>query len=187
MRKQFQEALPGSEDLHASPQGYVGLPQSFTPLSFSLDYVLPLQPGPFPVIPCLLHPSCSSPQSRHCRVTKPSLLRTPPLIHPHPVFLTQGWSLILILIRTRETFSAPLLWRRKSTNRPPRMEDSGGWGEMLTCLKILESSLSELSCQQLGLSSPFSLQLILATKYLVTENIKQLDVAVVPFLIFKSS
>lgn len=67
------------------------------------------------------------------------------------------------------------------------MEDSGGWGEMLTCLKIIESNLSELSCQELGLPSPFSLQLILATKYLVTENIKQLDVAIVPFLIFKSS
>lgn len=51
MSKQFQEALPGSEDLHASPQGYVGLLQSFMPLSFSLDHGFP----------CSLAPSLSSP------------------------------------------------------------------------------------------------------------------------------
>lgn len=68
---------------------------------------------------CFL-PSSSLLWLRDCLVTQSWLLSAPLCAHPHPMFLTQGWSSILVLMRTRRHFLRTIILRKKEYKPSPK-------------------------------------------------------------------
>lgn len=68
---------------------------------------------------CFL-PSSSPLWLRYCLVTQSVLPSAPLCAHPHPMFLTQGWSSILVLMRTRRHFLRAIIPRKKEYKPSPK-------------------------------------------------------------------
>lgn len=102
---------------------------------------------------CFL-PSSSLLWLRDCLVTQSWLLSAPLCAHPYPMFLTQGWSSILVLMRTRRHFLRTIILRKKEYKPSPKHRRFSRLGKRLAFLKTREPASPSCSCWRLCPSPP---------------------------------